>query len=152
MSPSGMTGKCAWPKGKWSRFFRTSGAGPGAPCPLKCQLCPIVSMQKREERPFLSQIRKLWLRRAHDQVKDWNAGSGMLSVASCCSLLVGPQAGPASPPAEVWVESAAGLSTQVAVTSLPSAKAQSAYLLLLLFIISPVLLLPSGHKGICAYA
>lgn len=147
-----MTGKFAWPKGKWSRFFRTSGAGPGTRCPLKCQLCPIVSMQKREESPFLSQIRKWRLRRAHDQVKDWNAGSGMLSVASQGSLLVGPQAGPASPTAEVCVESAAGLSTQVAMTPLPSAKAQSAYLVLLLFIVSPALLLPSGHKGICAYA
>lgn len=85
-------------------------------------------------------------------MKGWNSGSGVLSVASHCSLLVGLQAGPASPTAEVWVESAAGLGTQVDVTSLPSAKAQSAYLLLLLFIVSPALLLPSGHKGICAYA
>lgn len=76
----------------------------------------------------------------------------MLSVVSCCSLLVGPQAGPRSPTVEVWVEFAAGLATQVTMTSLPSAKAQSAYLLILLFIISPAPLLPSGHKGICAYA
>lgn len=48
-----------------------------------------------------------------------------------CSLLTRPQAGPPSPIAEVWVESAAGLGTQVTMTSLPSAKAQSAYLLTL---------------------
>lgn len=150
----GMTGKLAWPKGKIEarRFFRTFGAGPGAPCPLQCQLCLIVSVQKKEECPFLSQNRKWRLRRAHDQGKDWNTGSGVLSVASCCSLLIGPQAGPPSPRAEVWVESAKGLGTQVTMTSLPSAKAQSAYLLILLFIVSPALLLPSRHKGICADA
>lgn len=53
-----------------SRFFRTFGAGPGAPCLLQHQPCLVVSMQKREDCPFLSQIRKLWLRRVHDQVKD----------------------------------------------------------------------------------
>lgn len=95
-----MTGKICLAKRKMepSRFFRTFGAGPGAPCPLQCQLCLPVSVQKREEYPFLSQVRKLQLRRVHEQEKDWNTGSG-----SCCSLLVGPQAGPPSPTAEVCV-------------------------------------------------
>lgn len=54
-----------------------------------------------------------------------------------------PHAGPPSPRPEVWVESAPELGTQVTVTPLASAKAQSAYLITLLFIVSPAPLLPS---------
>lgn len=122
----GTAGNFAWPRRRWSPARSSEPLG----------LIQIFTMQKREvPSPVTDQERRI--EGSEQPGEGLNFRFGVLSIVPTSQLRADqpPHAGPPSPRPE--------LGTQITVTPLPSAKAQSAYLPMLLFIISPAPLLPS---------